>query len=209
VAHTIRNPVTAIGGVSRRLRKDLPQDDPKRLQFEIILSEALCLESIVQEFERFFLINQISFQREDVNILVMESADEFVSQCQTDPNITLKRELCSEPLICRVDPDLLERSITHLLSNAREASRDGIHITIATSREGRDAIIDVTDSGKGMSRQEMDHVFEPFYSTKGYRAGIGLTFVHFVISEHSGKVELKSEKGVGTRFRIRLPLHCS
>ena len=57
-----------------------------------------------------------------------------------------------------------------------------------------------------MSREEMDHVFDPFYSTKGHGAGMGLTFVHFVITEHSGQVELRSEKGVGTQFRIRLPL---
>jgi len=209
VGHSIRNPVTVIGGLSRRLHRNLPEDDSKRLWSEMILSEASCLESIVDEFERFFSINEISFQYEDVNRLVEEAADDFLCQCRGEPNPTLTRSLYDEALNCRVDPDLLIRCLTHLLVNAWEAARNGIHITLATSRTGRDAIIDVTDSGKGMSREEMDHVFDPFYSTKGHGAGMGLTFVHFVISEHSGQVEIRSEKDVGTRFRIRLPLASS
>jgi signal transduction histidine kinase len=108
--------------------------------------------------------------------------------------------------MCSVDPDLLGRCVIHLLTNARESSRNGVHITLGTSREGKDAIIDVIDSGKGMSTKEMNHVFDPFYTTKGDGAGMGLTFVHFVISEHSGQIDLRSMEGVGTRFRIRLPL---
>jgi signal transduction histidine kinase len=209
VAHAIRNPVTVIGGLSSRLNRALPGNDPKRRWSEIILSETFRLESIVQEFERFFSINQISFHRMDVNQLVEEAVDDFLSQCEPDLNLTLKKRLCNEPLFCSVDPGLIVRCFIHLLVNAKEASKDSIHITLATSRKGKDAIIDVTDSGKGMSREEMDHVFDPFYSTKGYGAGIGLTFVHFVISEHSGQVELRSEKGVGTQFKIHLPLEIS
>jgi nitrogen-specific signal transduction histidine kinase len=70
VAHTIRNPVTIIGGLSRRLGRDLPDDDPKRLEFQMIMSEASRLEKIVKEFNRFFTIEQMSFKYEDVNRIV-------------------------------------------------------------------------------------------------------------------------------------------
>jgi signal transduction histidine kinase len=206
VGHSIRNPVTVIGGLSRRLQRNIPEYDSKRLLSDMILSEASNLESIVREFERLFSIKEISFQYEDVNRLVEEAADDFIAQCQGGPQATLTRSLCNEPLNCRVDPDLLIRCFAHLLANALEAAPDGIHIILETSRTDKHAIIDVTDSGKGMSREEMDHVFDPFYSTKGHGTGMGLTFVHFVISEHSGQVEIRSEKNVGTRFRIRLPL---
>jgi signal transduction histidine kinase len=206
VAHAIRNPVMVIGGFSRRLHHRLPQDDPKRAWSEIILSEASRLEGIVEEFKGFYSINQISFQTEDVNRLVQEAEEDFLSECKPRPGFTLERILCNEPLMCSVDPDLLGRCVIHLLTNARESSRNGVHITLGTSREGKDAIIDVIDSGKGMSTKEMNHVFDPFYTTKGDGAGMGLTFVHFVISEHSGQIDLRSMEGVGTRFRIRLPL---
>ena len=206
VAHAIRNPVTAIGGLSRRLHRQFPQDDSRQILSEMILSEASRLESIVKDFERFFSINQISFQREDVNQLVEEVADDFLSECQDRPHLSLNLALLKEPLICRVDPELLYRCLIHLLANARDASDNGIRITLTTAREGKNAIIDVVDTGKGMSRKEMNHVFDPFYSTKGEGAGMGLTFVHFVISEHGGQIDVTSEESVGTRFHIRLPL---
>jgi signal transduction histidine kinase len=195
-----------IGGLSRRLSKGLREDDPKRSELQMILSEAFRLEGIVEEFSRFFSINQISFKRADMNQLVNEAADDFSSQYRGESDFLLKRTLWNEPLNCTVDPDLLRRCLIHLFNNAREASDKSAHIEVATSRSDRDAIVDVTDSGKGMSRKVMDHAFDPFFSTKYQGTGIGLTFVHFVIKEHSGRIELKSEKGGGSRFRIRLPL---
>ncbi|MGD9031356.1 MAG: ATP-binding protein [Desulfobacteraceae bacterium] len=209
VAHTIRNPVTVIGALSRRIREELPEDDPKHQWSEIVISEASRLESLVKEFKRFFSINRISFRTEDINRLVEGVADDFLSQCRDKPRIMVKRSLSSDPLMCRVDPDLLARCLVHLLTNACEASANGILITLASYREGEEAIIQVTDSGRGISDKEINKVFDPFYTSKGEGAGMGLTFVHFVISEHSGQVELRSEEGMGTRFRIRLPLEVS
>lgn len=209
VAHTIRNPVTVIGALSRRIHEDLPDDDPKRRWSEMVVSEASRLESVVEEFKSFFSINQISLRSEDINRLVEETAEDFLSQCQDRHGVTLERSVWSESLMCRVDRELLTRSLRQLLTNSCEASTNGIHITLATYAEGGEAIIEVTDSGRGMSSEETNKVFDPFYTSKGEGAGMGLTFVHFVISEHSGKVELTSEEGVGTCFRIRLPLEVS
>ncbi|MBL7175426.1 MAG: GAF domain-containing protein [Desulfobacteraceae bacterium] len=206
VGHTIRNPVTVIGGLSRLIYKDLPEEDPKRLWSQMIISEASRLESIVREFNHFFSIEQISFLYLDINHLVNEAADHFLSQFHAKPDFTLKLKIWNEPLICSVDPNLLERCLIHLLANARESNGNGIEITLATSQAGSHAYIDVIDSGKGMSQKEINRVFAPFYTTKGEGAGMGLTFVHFVICEHSGQIDITSEKGEGTRFRIILPL---
>ena len=105
-----------------------------------------------------------------------------------------------------MDKDLFERCILHLLSNAREAADGVTHITIRAYREEGEAIIEVTDAGKGISPEDTNRVFDPFYSSKPYSAGMGLTFVHFVITEFSGKVDIKSDQVAGTSFRIRLPL---
>jgi len=206
VAHAIRNPVTVIGGLSRRIYKNMPENDPIRLKFEMIISEASRLEGIVKEFERFFSINRMNLERTDLNLLIEEAADEFLLKCQITPDLILERSLSKVPLICNVDRNLFKRCIMHLLINAKEASMDGLRITLTSSRTDSNAIIDIVDSGKGMFRHEMDHVFDPFYSTKGEGVGMGLTFVHFVITEHSGQVELTSKKGKGTRFRIWFPL---
>ena len=206
VGHNIRNPVTIIGGLSRRMYGDLPEDDPRRQFFRIILTEVSRLENMVDEFNRFYAIKQISFQCMDINRIVDQAADYFVSQFNDKPDFTLKCRKWDEPLMCFVDPELLERSLIQLLSNARESDVKNVEITLATSRAGRHAFIDVTDSGKGMSPKEMDRIFDPFYTTKGEGMGMGLTFVHFVICEHSGQIDIRSEKGEGTRFRIIIPL---
>jgi signal transduction histidine kinase len=164
------------------------------------------LENIVTEFNRFFTIEEIALKQKNVNELVERAVDDFLLQENARTRVELDRRICEKPLICRVDEILIERCFIHLMANAQEASKNKVHLSIMTSQSGEDAIIDITDSGYGMSKEEMRHIFDPFYSTKPQGNGMGQTFVHFVISEHSGRVELSSEKGVGTRFRIRLPL---
>ena len=207
VAHSIRNPVTVIGGMSRRIEKNIPEDDPKHEWAHMILTQSSRLEKIVNDFMRFFTIKQISLLPENVNRVVDLAVNDFMSRCREEPDFTLERKLSEESLVCRLDVNLLKRCLMHLMTNAREASTNSLHITIATHREGNEALIDVIDTGRGMSRSEMDHIFDPFFTTKQEGgAGMGLTFVHFIIGEHSGEVEIESEKGKGTRFRIRLPL---
>ena len=186
--------------------RDLPEEDPRRQFFQIILTEVSRLENIVDEFNRFYAIRQISFQCMDINRIVDQTADYFVAQFNDKPGFTLKCRKWDEPLMCFVDPELLERSLIELLHNARESDGENLEITLATSRAGRHAFIDVTDSGKGMSRKEVNRIFDPFYTTKDEGIGMGLTFVHFVICEHSGQIDITSEKGAGTRFRIIIPL---
>ena len=208
VAHSIRNPVTVIGGMSRRIEKNLPTDDPKHEWIQMILNQSSRLEKVVSDFMRFFTIKQISLRPEDVNRVVDLAVDDFLSRCEEAPDFTLERRLWVESLICLIDVNLLKRCLMHLMANAREASTNSLHITITTQREGDEALIDVSDTGRGMSREVLDHIFDPFFTTKQEGgAGMGLTFVHFIIGEHAGKIELKSEKGKGTRFRIRLPLN--
>jgi len=206
VGHVIRNPITVIGGLCRRMYKELPEDDPKRSRFQMILSEASRLENIVNDFNHYFSIKGISLEYIDINRLVSEAMDYFLDQHHKKQDFVLRRQIWDESLMCRVDPDLFVRSLMHLLANARESNGNDIEITISTSRAGRHAIIDVADTGRGMSQKLMNRVFDPFYTTKGPGAGLGLTFLHFVICEHSGQIELTSEEGVGTRFRIILPL---
>lgn len=206
VGHNIRNPVTIIGGLSRRMYRDLPEDDPKRQFFQIILSEVSRLENIVDEFNRFFSIKQMSFQCMDINGLIDQVANFFVTQFNDKPDFTLKCRKWDAPLMCFIDPELLERSFIELLDNARESGGENLEITLATSRAGKHAFIDVIDSGKGLSRKEVNRIFDPFYTSKSEGIGMGLTFVHFVICEHSGQIDITSEKGAGTRFRIILPL---
>jgi signal transduction histidine kinase len=206
LADTIRNPIMVIGGLCRRIRRNLPDEDPKRQWSEMMLMEASRLESIVTEFSRFFTIDEIALEQKDLNELVERVADEFLLQEQSGIKTILDCRIFDKPLICKIDESLLERCLLNLLANARDTSRNKVHISLLTYQLGEDAIIEVADSGNGMSKEEMRHIFDPFYTTKPQRAGMGLTFVHFVVSEHSGQVELSSEKGMGTRFRIRLPL---
>ena len=206
VNHSIRNPVTVIGGLSQRMLKSFPENDERRVWAKMIMSEASRLESIVNDFKRFSALKNISFEKTDINMLVSRVTKDFLEKYPAEKKIRLHTHLFSEPIFCRIDPGLIRRCLLHLLANGVEAAVDGISIKVTTKIRDGMAVIDVIDSGRGLARQERDHIFDPFYTTKGEGAGIGLTFVHFAISENSGEIDIAGEEGIGTRFRIRLPL---
>ncbi len=207
VSHFIRNPVTVIGGLVRRMRREFSDSDPKQKWVDMILSEVSRLEGFVGDFKRgVSLLEQMSFKRADINRIAREAAHDFLDRCGQAERIRLALRIYPEPLFCSVDTHLLKRSLLHLLTNAYEASAGRAHITIITSLNGREATISVVDAGRGMSREEMNHIFDPFFTTKGQGAGMGLTSVHFIVTEHGGRVEITSERGVGSQFRIRLPI---
>jgi signal transduction histidine kinase len=116
------------------------------------------------------------------------------------------------------DADYLQQVFINLINNALDAMPSGGSLRIATSSAdwgatsnnggGAQVVVDVADTGCGMSRETQAHIFEPLYTTKerGKGAGLGLVVVSHVMQEHGGQIEVESEPGQGTRFRLRFPV---
>ena len=93
--------------------------------------------------------------------------------------------------------------------NAVQASRPGDVITVRTRTDGSFVVVDVSDQGSGIDESVRAHIFEPFYTTRsvGEGRGLGLAISYGIVRDHGGHIEFESEAGIGTTFRIRLPLH--
>ncbi len=141
------------------------------------------------------------------------------------PNILVTDMLCADALPMLADPGMIEQVVMNLALNAKDAMPAGGRLTIATERisvngaagggelappagPGPYALLTVTDTGTGIARDVLPHVFEPFFTTKetGKGAGLGLATVYGVVRQHRGDVQVSSEPGRGTVFRLRLPL---
>ncbi len=107
------------------------------------------------------------------------------------------------------DPDLLHRALSNLVLNALDAMPEGGTITLRTSATPEHVRIEVSDTGGGLTREECERLFTPYYTTKRHGTGLGLAIVQSVVSDHGGSITVDSMPGKGTTFRIDLPRRTS
>jgi PAS domain S-box-containing protein len=120
---------------------------------------------------------------------------------------TLNLLLADDALCAHIDPGQLQTALLHLAENARDAMPEGGSLAIVTRREGRDVVIEISDTGVGMSPEVRDRVFEPFFTTKevGRGSGLGLSQVYGFVRQSGGEIDLRSAPGQGAIFVLRLP----
>ena len=103
------------------------------------------------------------------------------------------------------DPELLHRALSNLVLNAMDAMPDGGKLMLGTHREDGRAVIEVSDTGSGLTPEECERIFTPYYTSKQHGTGLGLAIVQSVVSDHGGRITVQSEWGKGTTFVIELP----
>jgi len=137
---------------------------------------------------------------------VAEEAIRLVRLSERGKKVAFSCE-CSETLRVIGNPQQLSQVIVNLLTNACDASPPGQEVRIHARRDGDDASIEVVDRGPGISEEERELVFEPFYTTKGpgQGTGLGLAVVYRIVEQHHGRIEIESRPGEETRVRVKLP----
>ena len=162
------------------------------------------LSTIASRFSK--IGSQPQMETDNVNTVVGHAASYMATRISS--RITLTTSLCPEPLNVRLSAPLFEWVMENLIKNAVDAMEGTGSITIVTSREGRNACITVTDTGKGISRKNQKAVFNPGFSTKKRGWGLGLTLAKRIIGQyHRGRIfGSPSDPGVGTTFTILRPL---
>jgi signal transduction histidine kinase len=120
--------------------------------------------------------------------------------------ITVKMELDSKLPIIQADPELINRALQNLVLNAIDAMPSGGTLVVRTGHQEGAITLSVSDTGSGLTREECERLFTPYYTTKQHGTGLGLAIVQSVVSDHHGKVQVESEPGRGSTFRIELPL---
>jgi signal transduction histidine kinase len=131
----------------------------------------------------------------------------FQAQLQAPgwPVIECKLELAKAGEAIAADPELLHRAVSNLVLNAMDAMPQGGTLTLRTQQDNDHAYIEVADTGTGLTPEECERIFTPYYTSKAHGTGLGLAIVQSVVSDHGGRISVRSQSGQGTTFTIQLP----
>jgi signal transduction histidine kinase len=211
VSHELKSPLTSIQGFAQALLDGTAEDEETRAKAAgIIDSEARRLKRQVDELLELSRMQsgqaQIAMTRLDLNDVLARSVEIYAVQAR-EKGVELR--LHAEPqLFVTGDADHLEQVFNNLLDNAIKNNPRGCPVEITSTVSGDFAQVRVSDSGQGISAENLPHVFERFYQVPGVRTGVGLglTIAKEIVSAHVGTIEVQSRQGEGACFIVTLPL---
>ncbi|MBZ5666060.1 MAG: PAS domain-containing protein [Acidobacteriia bacterium] len=209
VAHEVKNPINAIVLHLQLLQNKLQQDDPDtRRHMDIIGNEIHRLDRVVQILVDFTRPRDLRL--EDVDLRrILENVSTLAAPDASRHGVRVVQELPpeDEPLMVRVDADLMKQAILNLVLNGVQSMSEGGTLTLKVRRDEEMILAEVTDQGCGIPPEAQEKIFELYYTTKGDKggSGIGLAQTYQIMQWHYGSVEFESIVGTGTTFRLRLP----
>lgn len=203
VADKVRNPAAAIGLTCRQILEKGP--DKLEENLEDVIDESEKLESIVKDFETLLKSKRSMFRYEDINEIV-KGIVSIVEKEVDEKGVELSVNLIECPLKINIQKNLLKLAIFHVIRNAIEATPKSGRVTVTTLRKNESVILTISDTGSGIPEACIDKIFEPFFSTKEHRFGMGLPLVKQVVLEHMGEIKVESEAGKGTTFNMIFPI---
>ncbi len=214
VAHEINNPLAIIkesaGWMKLILGKEELKEMPRRQDFDLALNK---IEKGIERAKRITL-QLLGFARKDdsvlaeVNLRVLsDEAVQLVEREAVNKDIEISQEIDHSTGIIWSDPYKLRQVLINLLTNAIHATGTGGKITIMLEETGEEKILAVRDTGQGIPRENLDRIFEPFFSTKspGEGTGLGLFVTRGIIEKLGGTIKVRTHLGEGTTFSIKLP----
>jgi len=207
LAQEMNAPINTILGHTRLLESRYAAEDEARVSLEAIEREALRCQLTIQSLLDFARRAPPKAERVDINQL-LEVAWQRIEDELPVRSIKVVRGLDPRLPLVQGDRLQLEQALYHLMRSACETMRLGGILRLTTRSVGAEVQILVSDTGQGLSQEQLRHLFDPFHfsSDQGQRAGMGLSIAHGVIERHGGKIEVESERERGTTFTIHLPV---
>jgi two-component system, NtrC family, sensor histidine kinase HydH len=206
VAHEVRNPLNAINLIVQRIQTEfMPRKGAKEYQSltSVLRSEVQRVNSIIQQFLRFARPAKPNLQPVVVDELVAHVATLFKEQATARGIAFSVSSKVTTPL--SADRDQLTQAILNLLQNALEASPSGGKVELHAFEEDESIVISIRDHGKGIPSNELERIFDLYYTTKPDGTGMGLAITHQIVAQHQGTIAVESEVGKGTHFVMRFP----
>jgi len=207
VAHEINNPMTTILTSAMLIQEEMDTEDPNYEELQIIADETKRCSRIVKSLLDFARHSKPSIGEYSVNDIVREGITLTRKQA-TFNDVTLEENLGEDLPLIHVDKDQIEQAVINLSQNAIEATEPGGAVSFVTrngSKEGTVEIV-VSDTGKGIQKEDFRKIFEPFYTTKESGTGLGMAITLGHIHQHGGIINVDSKPGHGTTFIVRLPI---
>jgi signal transduction histidine kinase len=213
LAHELKNPLFPLQTTVENLQRAKTLEPG---QFEevftestgILLSEIDNLKTIISRFSDFARMPQPELSAVNMNDLARGTAKLFESQFSAvgRPPITSELHLDAALPPIQADSTLLRRALENLVLNAMDAMPAGGVLMLRTMPQDGGVHLEISDTGTGLTPEECERLFTPYYTTKQHGTGLGLAIVQSVVSDHGGRIAVESEAGVGTSFHIFLPM---
>ncbi|MEA3359272.1 MAG: ATP-binding protein [Thermodesulfobacteriota bacterium] len=203
IAHELRNPLVGIGGFANRLYKSCRAIDDHDKYYEHIIDNVKRIEDLVKKIEFFANLPEPCFTKESINSL-MEKALHPYRKLMDERKINLFINI--EEVSLLVDITLVLKVFSVLIENSMDAMLEPGKIIIKGEKENNGLNITVSDTGKGISNEDLPYIFNPFFSTKASGAGIGLATAKRIMAVHGGHIEALTGKTKGTAFLLRFPI---
>jgi len=209
LAHELKNPLfplqlTVENLIRARQQSSDEFDEIFGESASTLLAEIANLKSIVSRFSEFSKMPQPQFQRVQLNEVVQDSLRTFQPQLTA---ASIQPQLALTPSLNTIaaDPELLHRAFSNLIANAIDAMPSGGTLSIQTLQSGQGICLKISDTGTGLTPQERERLFTPYFTTKPHGTGLGLAIVQSIVSDHGGRISVASDHGAGTTFSLELP----
>ncbi len=213
ISHEFQTPLTSIQGFTNILKEeDLPKE--QRVKYaNIILYNSKRLSSLAKNMLQLTLLDREEIELELTNYSLVEQMNRVISTQENqamEKNIEIVFEMPKKEIFIEGDEQRLEQVWTNIISNAIKYTNEGGLITITMKKNSKDIEISIEDTGIGMSKEVVSHIFERFYREDKARNvegnGLGLAIVKSIVDLHHGKIDILSQVDVGTNFIVRLPI---
>jgi PAS domain S-box-containing protein len=210
VAHEIKNPLGSIGIHLELMKKEMSGKDQietrKVMENLLIIKEEVDrLNRIVMDF--LFTVRPMNAELsyDDLNRVVQELL-EFLRFELAEAGISLETEFTKSSTQILMDERYIKQAVLNLIKNAISAMPDGGKLKIQTIQRGNELRLQISDTGVGIPEEYMDKIFEPYFTTKDFGSGLGLTLVYKIVKEHLGDIEINSKVGEGTTIALSFPI---
>jgi nitrogen fixation/metabolism regulation signal transduction histidine kinase len=211
LAHELKNPLfplqITVENLDRAKREHPAQfEEVFRESTATLLAELANLKAIIGRFSDFAKMPTPQFEPMQLNDLVRAVLKLVDAQLAASGNIHPEAYLDPTLPSIEADPEQIKRALQNLVLNALDAMPNGGELRLTTRQYNSTVILEVADSGQGLTQEECARLFTPYYTTKHHGTGLGLAIVQSVVSDHHGTISVESQPGRGATFRIELPI---
>jgi len=198
-AHKVRNPLTVVKGFIQ-----LYKDDPENIPWDLLLDEVSGIEKTIQDFMMFSQNYREKTERVNFNQIIAEVYPE-IEKAACPRGVWIELYLDKSLVSINADAERIKTLLLHLTTNSLYAMPSGGILTIRTTSDQEQVILQIADSGVGMSEELLEKVFKPFFSTWGDNSGLGLTYCEHVVDSLGGNISVSSKECEGTVVTVTIP----
>ena len=201
LAHDLKTPLIAIGGLSRLIQKNLEENHPCQNKLDLIVKETRRLEEMIKEMLDFSRPLELHRSKEDIKKVITQCVD-LISDLAQQRNVNVENRCPQDIPPVSFDASRMKQALINLLINAIDASPGGETVTVYSYLRQKRLLIEVTDHGSGIPIDKREEIFLPFFTTKRDGTGLGLPITKKIAEAHRGYVEVLGNRKTGATVRL-------